>query len=67
MHVFMPRVSRRTAVKYVQQLIDQELLQETGLKEDKRVRRVTLTAPLIKRLERFYDEPIKHFSTLAKS
>ncbi|PMX20924.1 MULTISPECIES: winged helix DNA-binding protein [unclassified Pseudomonas] len=67
LYTFMPSISRRTAVKYVQQLIDQGLLQETGAEEDKRVRRVTLTAPLIERLERFYDETIKHFSTLAKS
>ncbi|TBU92613.1 MarR family transcriptional regulator [Pseudomonas dryadis] len=67
LYAYMPSVSRRTAVKYVQNLIDQGLLQETGSEADKRVRRVTLTTPLIERLERFYDEACQHFSALGRS
>ncbi|MBE7374958.1 MarR family transcriptional regulator [Pseudomonas lopnurensis] len=62
LYAFMPSISRRTAVKYVQQMIDQGLLKETGSREDKRVRQVCLGEQLIERLERFYDETGRHFS-----
>ncbi|TBU96530.1 MarR family transcriptional regulator [Stutzerimonas kirkiae] len=62
LYSFMPGISRRTAVKYVQHLIDQGLLTESEAEHDKRVRQIALTAPLTERLERFYDETIGHFS-----
>lgn len=43
---FMPGISRRTAIKYVQDLIDRELLLEHASETDKRVRHVTLSATL---------------------
>lgn len=62
LYKFMPCISRRTAVKYVQQLIDKELLQESESPQDKRVREVTLSDILIDRLERFFDASALHFS-----
>lgn len=59
---FMPSISRRTAVKYVQHLVDRGLLAESEAEHDKRVRQISLTPPLIERLERFYDETSSHFS-----
>jgi hypothetical protein len=50
---FMPGVSRRTAVRYVQQLIDAGWLTETGASHDGRVKHVRLTAAIEDRLERF--------------
>ncbi|GAC1031743.1 hypothetical protein thsps21_25700 [Pseudomonas sp. No.21] len=66
LYACMPSISRRTAVKYVQQLIDQGLLEETGSDEDRRVRQVALTEPVIERLERFYDQACEHFAALAR-
>lgn len=63
LYAFMPGISQRTAVKYVQQLIDQRLLTESESAHDKRVRQVELTPPLIERLERFYDATARHFAT----
>jgi len=62
LYAFMPSISRRTAVKYIQQLIDQALLKESESAQDKRVRQVELTGVLVERLERFYDETGKHFA-----
>ncbi|WP_052481310.1 hypothetical protein [Gilvimarinus agarilyticus] len=52
---FMPSVSRRTAVKYVQRAIDEGHLNEKSTKLDKRVRRVELTPSTVKRLEQFFE------------
>jgi len=52
---FMPGISRRTAVKYVQELIDRELLHEQSAAEDRRVRYVTLSKDIAARLERYLD------------
>ncbi|HSB97905.1 MAG TPA: hypothetical protein VLC91_15700 [Spongiibacteraceae bacterium] len=52
---FMPGISRRTAVKYVQELIDRELLHEQSAEEDRRVRYVTLSKDIAARLERYLD------------
>ncbi|TWI57495.1 hypothetical protein IQ22_00712 [Pseudomonas duriflava] len=61
---FMPSISRRTAVKYVQHLIDQGLLIETSAEHDKRVRWVSLTPMLIERLKHFCDVACGHVSGL---
>ncbi len=60
---FMPNVSRRTAVKYVQHLIDTGLLTQTESAQDRRVRNIALTPPLLTRLAQFYDETWAHFNT----
>ncbi|AYC34865.1 MarR family transcriptional regulator [Pseudomonas cavernae] len=66
LYTYMPSISRRTAVKYVQQLIDQQLLEECSADNDKRVRWVTLTVPVSERLERFYDQAFENYSRLGK-
>lgn len=52
---FMPGISRRTAVKYVQDLIDRGLLEEHSASHDRRVKHVAMTAELSGRLERYLD------------
>ena len=52
---FMPGISRRTAVKYVQELIDRDLLHEHNAEDDRRVRYVTLSKTISARLERYLD------------
>jgi hypothetical protein len=52
---FMPGISRRTAVKYVQELIDRDLLQEDCAEDDKRVKYVSLSKEINARLERYLD------------
>jgi hypothetical protein len=49
---FMPGVSRRTAVKYVQGLVDNGWLIEVPA-ADKRAKNINLSPELIKRLENF--------------
>jgi predicted HTH transcriptional regulator len=51
---FMPGVSRRTAVRYVQSLVDNGWLLEQQA-DDKRVKYVSLSAEINTRLERFLD------------
>ena len=55
LYEFMPGVSRRTAVKYVQGLIDLGLLIEESTPGDRRVKYVSLSAELCARLERYLD------------
>lgn len=62
LYAFMPSISRRTAVKYIQQLIDAGLLKESESEQDKRVRQVELTSVLVERLEGFYDATGRHFA-----
>ncbi|MFT3931766.1 MAG: hypothetical protein QM709_15870 [Spongiibacteraceae bacterium] len=52
---FMPGISRRTAVKYVQDLIDRELLIEKYAVEDRRVKYISLSAEVNRRLEMYLD------------
>jgi hypothetical protein len=66
LYAFMPSISRRTAVKYVQHLIDQGLLSEASADTDRRVRWVSLTPDIIERLERFYDAACEHINRLGK-
>lgn len=51
----MPSISRRTAVKYVQDLIDRELLIEEFALEDRRVKYISLSAEVHGRLEQYLD------------
>src|ERR1022692_1270692 len=52
---FMPGISRRTAVKYVQDLIDRKLLREECAPDDKRVKYISLSPEVRARLERYLD------------
>lgn len=52
---FMPGISQRTAVKYVQDLIDRELLIEKYAPEDRRVKYISLSPAVRTKLERYLD------------
>jgi hypothetical protein len=57
----MPNISRRTAVKYVQEAIEQGLLVEHPCEEDRRMRLVSLSADCLQRVERFLDFTCRRF------
>ncbi len=63
LYVFMPRVSRRTAVKYVQRAIESGLLTETIDPADRRAKRVALSADLARNLESFIDHALTTFGS----
>ena len=58
---FMPKVSHRTAVKYVQTAIEKGLLDETVDDEDRRRRRITMSPQLLKVIEDFLDASLQTF------
>jgi hypothetical protein len=62
---FMPGISRRTAVKYVQELIDRKLLLETSAEEDRRVRFIRLSTEIEMRVERFLRYSFDRFQKLS--
>ncbi|QYD70994.1 MarR family transcriptional regulator [Paraburkholderia edwinii] len=64
---FMPGVSRRTAVRYVQQLIDAGWLTETSAAHDRRIKHVRLASAIEERLEQFLAFVHQRFSTLDRS
>ncbi|HTI17832.1 MAG TPA: MarR family winged helix-turn-helix transcriptional regulator [Trinickia sp.] len=53
LYEFMPGVSRRTAVAYVQKLINEGWLLESNDAHDRRVKCVRLSPSIAERLERF--------------
>lgn len=55
---FMPRVSRRTAVKYVERAIREGVLVEVTDPQDRRCKRVSLSPGLTNRIERFFDRAL---------
>jgi hypothetical protein len=57
----MPNISRRTAVKYVQQAVDQGLLVECECEHDRRMRLISLSADCLTRVERFLDFTCQRF------
>ncbi|HTJ92596.1 MAG TPA: MarR family transcriptional regulator [Pararobbsia sp.] len=59
---FMPGVSRRTAVRYVQALIDGGQLVETSAGHDRRIKFVSLTPEIARRLEAFLGYVRERFS-----
>ena len=61
---FMPGVSRRTAVRYVQQLIDAGWLIEASAAHDRRIKHVQLTPPIEERLEQFLAFVHQRFAAL---
>lgn len=60
---FMPRVSRRTAVKYVDRAIREGLLVQETDPVDRRSKRVSLSPELLKRIESFLDRSLEILST----
>ncbi|MEQ8258956.1 MAG: MarR family transcriptional regulator [Alcanivorax sp.] len=58
---FMPKVSHRTAVKYVQTAIEKGLLDETVDDQDRRRRRITMSPQLLKVIEAFLDASLQTF------
>ncbi|WP_232802182.1 MarR family transcriptional regulator [Alloalcanivorax mobilis] len=62
---FMPKVSHRTAVKYVQTAIERGLLSECIDSEDRRRRRITMAPALIKTIEDFLDASLQTFEARA--
>lgn len=63
----MPNISRRTAVKYVQNAIDRGMLAEHECQSDKRIRLVTLTTSALEKVERFLDHACASFSLVGKA
>lgn len=61
---FMPGVSRRTAVGYVQRLIDNGWLLESSAEEDRRIKHVRLSSAIEDRLERFLAFVHQRFAAL---
>lgn len=58
LYVFMPNVSQRTAIKYIQIAIDHGLLIEHTDPEDLRSRRITMAHDLKRKIEQFLDHSI---------
>ncbi len=65
LHRFMPHVSQRTAVKYVQISIDRGMLIEETDPADLRSRKITMSPDLQRRIELFLDYAISIFETPA--
>jgi len=61
---FMPNISERTAVKYVQRAIDAGLLREWVSETDRRVRVVSMSDGARERMERFLDYTFERFRRL---
>lgn len=61
---FMPGISRRTAVKYVQDLIDRELLIEECGSEDRRIKYISLSLEVRAKLERYLDFAYENMKNL---
>jgi hypothetical protein len=64
LYEFMPGVSRRTAVRYVQALIDAGQLLETSAEHDRRIKFVSLTPDIAHRLEAFLGYVHDRFAAL---
>lgn len=61
LYAFMPNVSQRTAIKYVQIAIDQGLLIEHTDPTDLRSRRISMSPGLTRKIELFLDHSIAIF------
>jgi len=62
LYSFMPNISQRTAVKYVQRAIDEGMLEVCDCKQDRRVKLISLSADCQARVKRFLDYTCKTFS-----
>jgi hypothetical protein len=60
----MPNISRRTAVKYVQEAIELGLLRERECDRDRRMRLLALSEDCAARVERFLDFTCQRFRTV---
>lgn len=58
---FMPNISQRTAVKYIQQAIDEGMLEECDCEHDRRVRLVSLTKDCEAKVKQFLDYTLRRF------
>ena len=58
---FMPNISQRTAVKYVQQAVEAGMLEECDCEHDRRVRLVSLSRECETRVKRFLDYTCRRF------
>lgn len=58
---FMPKVSHRTAVKYVQRAIEKGLLQQATDLHDRRLKLITMSADLKRKIEQFLDYSLHTF------
>lgn len=61
LYAFMPKVSHRTAVKYVQLAVERGLLREAADPRDRRLKRITMSADLRGRIEQFLDYSLHTF------
>lgn len=64
LYAFVPHVSHRTAVKYVQQAIDLGYLMEKPDRMDKRAKTVVIAPKVMRRIEKFIDHSIAEFGDL---
>lgn len=62
LYKFMPNISPRTAVKYIQIAIDRGMLEEEVSPQDRRVRFIKITSQCAKRIERFLDYTYTRFT-----
>lgn len=61
LYPLMPNISRRTAVKYVQQAVESGMLMEEDCSSDKRIRLIRLTSKAIALVEAFLDHTCTSF------
>ena len=61
LYPLMPKVSHRTAVKYIQKAIDSGLLLEKQDPDDMRCKRIAMSEDLIRRIEQFMDHALSTF------
>lgn len=65
LYMFMPNISQRTAIKYIQIAIDHGLLIEHTDPEDMRSRWITMSHVLKQKIEQFLDHSISVFDNLS--
>lgn len=66
LYPYMPNISRRTAVKYVQRAIEHGMLEERECEHDRRIRLVHLSPKAIKKMEDFLDHTCESFSEVGR-
>jgi hypothetical protein len=64
LYIFMPNVSQRTAIKYIQVAIDHGLLIEHTDPEDLRSKQITMSQDLKQKIEKFLDHAISMLAEL---
>ncbi len=67
LYIFMPNVSQRTAIKYIQVAIDHGLLIEHTDPEDLRSKQITMSQDLKQKIEKFLDHAISMLAELPSS